>query len=78
MRTLTKALHGSGVRTFVLSFHAPSLKPGCTPYVLDERDRERFLDHGRQYLEWFLKDFGGVAMTSLELRQHILDLTTTS
>ena len=40
MRALTGALRQDGVRTFSLTFHSPSLKPGCTPYVdLDRRTR---------------------------------------
>lgn len=78
MRNLTMALHGSGVRTFVLSFHTPSLKIGCTPYVRSDADRQRFLSNISQYLEWFFKELGGITMTATQLRRHILDLTTST
>jgi hypothetical protein len=72
--------YGTGhMRKLTMSrFHAPSLKPGCTPYVNDDRDRDRFLDTLRRYYDWFFGEFGGESMTALELRQHLLDLTTQS
>jgi hypothetical protein len=33
-----------GLPVLVLSFHSPSLAPGCTPYVRDEDDLERLYD----------------------------------
>ena len=33
MKALTRALHADGLRTFAMTFHSPSLKPGCTRYV---------------------------------------------
>lgn len=43
-----------GLPLLVLSFHSPSLQPGHTPYVRDERDLERLYDWWRRvfaYLE---------------------------
>lgn len=68
---LTRALHDRGVRVFTFSLHSPSLKPGCTRYVRTEGERDRFLDHCRSYFEFFLREFGGVAMTPHEIRDMI-------
>jgi hypothetical protein len=40
---LTRHALGRGEPFLVLSFHSPSLLPGCTPYVRSEADRARFL-----------------------------------
>lgn len=66
MRLVT-ALWSAGRQVFVFSFHTPSLKPGCTPYVRNEVDLARFLNQCRGFFEWFLGDFGGVTMTPLQL-----------
>lgn len=68
MRRLTRSLLSAGVRTFALSFHSPSLLPGCTPYVRNETELEVFLDRLRGYLEFFLRELGGISMTPLELK----------
>jgi len=67
-RRLTRSLLRHGTRVFTFSFHSPSVKPGCTPYVRDERDRERFLDSCRAYFDFFLDELGGRAMTPHETR----------
>jgi hypothetical protein len=68
---ITRSLLRQGCRTFTFSFHSPSVKPGCTPYVRDERDLERFLDACRRYFELFLGELGGVSQTALELRETV-------
>jgi len=68
---ITRTLLRRGCRTFTFSFHSPSVKPGCTPYVRDERDLERFLDACRRYFELFLGRLGGVSRTALELREEL-------
>jgi hypothetical protein len=70
-RRLTRALLDRGVRTFAFSFHTPSLKPGCTPYVRSEADLDDFLDRCRRYFEFFLGELGGVSRTPLELRDAL-------
>jgi len=67
LRRLTRALLRRGVRILSFSFHSPSLRPGCTPYVRSEADLKDLLASCRQYLEWFLGDLGGVTMTPQEL-----------
>lgn len=70
-RRLTNALLQRGVRVFSYCLHSPSMKPGCTPYVQSESDRERLLDTCRRYFEWFLRELRGISMTPSELKQHI-------
>ncbi|MFM8991424.1 MAG: glycosyltransferase [Alphaproteobacteria bacterium] len=67
MKALTRALLARGERVFVLSFHSPSLEPGHTPYVVDERTRGEFLARIEAYLEFFLGELGGEAATPLGL-----------
>ena len=69
---LTRALLRGGLRVFTFSLHSPSMKPGCTPYVKDESERDLLLDHCRRYFGWFLADLEGVSMTPSELKSHIL------
>jgi hypothetical protein len=72
MRRLTRTLAASGQSIFVLSFHSPSLKPGCTPYVTSSEDRERFLATLEGYLDFFFTEMRGRAATPLELRRELL------
>jgi len=62
-----------GTRVFTFSFHSPSLRPGCTPYVRTESDLKVFLATCRQYFEFFLDELGGATMGPAELRQLLLD-----
>lgn len=72
MRRLTHVLLSRGVGIFTLSFHAPSLLPGCTPYVRDLEERAKFLARLRGYLEFFLGEVGGESVSPLELRSSLL------
>ncbi|MBF0186725.1 MAG: polysaccharide deacetylase family protein [Magnetococcales bacterium] len=71
MTLITEVLYQQGVRVFVMSFHSTSLKPGCTPHVGTDDELHHFLDRIKNYLEFFLKEFGGVASTPPEVRQDI-------
>lgn len=71
LRRLVRALLARGVRVFVFSFHSPSLMPGCTPYVRDERDLELFLTNCRRFYEFFLGELGGESLTPLELARRL-------
>ena len=71
-RSLTRTLLARGQRTFTFSFHTPSLKPGCTPYVRSDADLEQFLRRCREYFDYFLGELGGVCLTPLELRERML------
>jgi hypothetical protein len=71
-RRITLELLRRGSRTFTFSLHSPSVQPGCTPYVRTERELVQFLDACRRYFDFFLGELGGVSMTSLELRRHLV------
>jgi hypothetical protein len=71
MQRLTRSLLERGTSVFTLSFHAPSLAPGCTPYVRDASERAEFLGRLRAYLEYFLGELGGESLTPLELRRRL-------
>ena len=43
MRRLTRTLLNRGERIFTLSYHSPSLQPGNTPYVRNDRDLREVL-----------------------------------
>jgi hypothetical protein len=70
-RRLTKSLLRRGTRILTFSFHSPSVEPGCTPYVRDAMDLQRFLDACRAYFDFFLGDVGGVTMTPLEVKRML-------
>ncbi len=62
MRGIDQAL-GDGLPVLVISFHSPSLRPGCTPYVKSESEVAALYD-------WFARVYAhlaarGVAGTSL-------------
>ena len=67
MEAITDSLYRDGLRTFSLTFHSPSLKPGCTPYVHTVQEREAFLGTINRYCEFFLNRLGGVASTPAAL-----------
>ena len=67
MKALTRALHRDGLRTFALTFHSPSLKPGCTRYVKTGADRDAFLDTIDRYCDFFFSEMNGRATTAEEL-----------
>ena len=69
---LTRALLYRGKRVFTFSLHSPSMKPGCTPYVRSNLDRDRLLDQCRHYFEWFFQELKGTSMTLMELKRYIL------
>jgi hypothetical protein len=69
---LTRTLAQLGQSVFVLSFHSPSLKPGCTPYVRSSDDLERFLGTLEGYLDFFFTEMRGRPSTPLELRRELL------
>jgi hypothetical protein len=72
-RKLTRHLLRRGVRCFTFTFHSPSVEPGCTPYVRTQVDLRTFLDRCRRYFDYFLGELGGISMTPLELRRHLLE-----
>lgn len=75
LRRLTRALLHRAVRVFTLSFHSPSLEPGCTPYVQSRSDLDRFLDVLRRYLDYFFGELDGISMTPLEIKSQLESLS---
>jgi hypothetical protein len=67
MQAVTESLYRDGVRTFSLTFHSPSLKPGCTPYVHSLQERDAFLGTINRYCDYFLNRLGGIASTPAAL-----------
>lgn len=68
LRRVTRALMRQGVRTFTLSFHSPSLVPGCTPYVRNQRDLSDFLAKVESYCEFFFGELGGITKTPQQFK----------
>lgn len=67
-RRLTRALLGVGQLVFSFTYHSPSLKPGCTPYVRNEAELAAFLDRFERYFDFFFGELGGRAATPGEIR----------
>jgi hypothetical protein len=67
MQALTRALHADGLRIFSLTFHSPSLRPGCSPYVRTTADRDAFLDTIDRYCDFFFTELGGEPTTAEDL-----------
>ena len=67
MQALTEALLADGVRTFSLTFHSPSLRPGCTPYVRTASERDALVATIDRYCDDFLGRLGGVPGTPVGL-----------
>jgi hypothetical protein len=69
---LTTVLLARGVRTFALTFHSPSVVPGCTPYVRTPADLDEFLGRIDGYCDFFLNRIGGHASTPEQFRDMAL------
>lgn len=67
-KRLTEFLLKQGVRTFTWSFHSPSVLPGCTPYVRNERDLQQFLERFKRFFDYFFNELGGQATTPTRLK----------
>jgi phosphatidyl-myo-inositol dimannoside synthase len=71
MCRLTRTLAARGQQVFTLSYHSPSLEPGNTPYVRNDRDLAIFLDRLSGFLNFFQNDLGGEFLTIRELSARI-------
>lgn len=67
MQRLTRALLRQGTRVFSLTYHSPSLKPDCTPYVRDTAERDAFIATIGAYARWFRDEVGGLFRMAEEL-----------
>ena len=73
-KRLTRRMLRAGQKVFAVSYHTPSLMPGNTQYVRDERELQRFLGWLEGYLEFFLGELHGEASTPLAIRDWALSL----
>jgi hypothetical protein len=71
LKAVTRRLFRSGIRTFSLTLHSPSVKPGCTPYVRTASELGQFLDRIAAYCDFFLGTLGGVPSTPEEFRKSL-------
>ena len=71
MQLVTDELVEDGVRTFSLTFHSPSLKPGCTRYVRTAADRDAFLKTIDRYCDYFLTTVRGVPGTPADFFDQV-------
>jgi hypothetical protein len=71
MRCITTTLFASGLRIFTLSFHSPSLKPGCTPYTKSQADVGEFIKTISTYIDFFKAELGGRVMLPTDIRAAI-------
>lgn len=71
LKRLTRRLLADGTRVLTFSFHSPSLRPGCTPYVKDADDLERLLATCRAYFEFFRDEIGGRFATPFQVRDAL-------
>jgi hypothetical protein len=53
------------------TFHSPSLKPGCTPYVRTTAERDAFLKTIDRYCDYFLTKVHGVPGTPEDLYDQL-------
>ncbi|MGH9387875.1 MAG: polysaccharide deacetylase family protein [Vicinamibacterales bacterium] len=67
MQDLTNTLLAEGLRTFSLTLHSPSLKPGCTPYVRSVQERDDLLETIDRYCEYFMGQQNGVPSTPMDV-----------
>lgn len=66
-KRLTRTMLASGHRVFSFTYHSPSLKPGCTPYVRDDNDLALFLDRFDRFFDFFINEIGGQPSTPHEV-----------
>lgn len=73
-KRLTRAMLADGCRVFVVSYHSPSLLPGHTPYVKNQRDLDKFLYWLESYCEFFMTEALGVPSTAAAIREWAAEL----
>ena len=68
---LTNFLYARGLRVFTWSFHSPSVLPGCTPYVNNDRELLAFMDSFRRYFDFFFEKLGGKPTSPTDLQRQL-------
>lgn len=66
-RRLVDARAAAGPSCFVVSFHSPSLRPGCTPYVRDQQGLGQLLDDLYDTLDHLVRVVGAEPVSVLDL-----------
>jgi hypothetical protein len=72
MKALTRSLHADGLRSFALTFHSPSLKPGCTRYVRNQAELDAFLSTIDRFCHFFFTELGGEPTTADDLFDNLV------
>ena len=72
MKALTRSLHGDGLRSFALTLHSPSLKPGCTRYVRNQAELDAFLGTIDGFCDFFFAELGGEPTTADDLFDNLV------
>lgn len=70
-KRLIDACRRRGHAAFVLSFHSPSLRPGCTPYVRNEAELGHFLDMIHATLRYLIDEVGARPVSVLGLHRML-------
>ena len=60
-----------GDTCFVLSFHSPSLQPGCTPYVANQDQLNALLENLYLTLRYLVDTVGAVPVTATEIFEEL-------
>ncbi|MCH8537176.1 MAG: polysaccharide deacetylase family protein [Alkalimonas sp.] len=70
-KKITETLLKQGCRCFTWSFHSPSIEPGHTPYVKNQRELEQFLGSFQRFFDFFFGELQGQAMSPSQFLAHI-------
>jgi hypothetical protein len=77
-KKLVHALRDAGVSLFVLSYHAPSLVVGNTPYVNSIADRDELLRWLDEFYEFFFNEIGGAPATTAMVYEAALEANSSA
>lgn len=69
-KKLVRHMLHQGKKVFNLTYHSPSLKPGCTHYVRTEQDVLRFLDWLDEFYTFFTQEINGDLVTWRQVRDR--------
>lgn len=70
IRLTEHLLKRSETKIVTLSFHSPSVQPGCTPYVANARELDVFLGVIADFLDYFICEQQGVPMSPQEVYER--------
>ncbi|GJM21523.1 MAG: hypothetical protein DHS20C15_14380 [Planctomycetota bacterium] len=73
MLRLARAMIRRGEQVLSMSFHSPSLEPGCTSYVNTEVERRDFLSRIARFIDSFVEELGGEVSTPMGLFAELRD-----